>query len=361
MKRFTKTLVAAIMVVATGAVIMVGCKKEESTQMKNGVAQTEQSVSLNEQEIIGFLEDFKAMKQGAKAEGEAMKPEEARNQWETVFNYCHGFTQSCLSDMRHDTITVPMPKTDAEGNIAYNDLLATYGEIVAAVRETYKAIDMENKTLKFVMMSLGNGTKDGDSDLSIVINTGRDIENAYPYYGYPFEEGECYIWAFRRGPCDGTILSTPTDAALELENAVSAWDNAHLQIVIPCPNCSTYIINLHYEKTLYGYQHSDSLLYDNGCLTWDEVLNYCICYEDLNTYFNFIMDNSHIIGWPSNPYSVEYYYSLIVNAKFAKGIDCEVIPEPTYRIWYEVDIFNATRVTREVPGYPIPIDEENEE
>ena len=204
MKRFSKTLIAAMIVAATSAAIMIGCKKEESTQMKNGVAQTEQSVSLNEQEIIGFLEDFKAMKQGAKAEGEAMKPEEARNQWETVFNYCHGFTQSCLSDMRHDTITVPMPKTDAEGNIAYNDLLATYGEIVAAVRETYKAIDMENKTLKFVMMSLGNGTKDGDSDLSIVINTGRDIENAYPYYGYPFEEGECYIWAgLRQLPRNG--------------------------------------------------------------------------------------------------------------------------------------------------------------
>ena len=360
MKRFTKTLVAAIVVAASVAAIMVGCKKEESAQKKDGAAQTEQNASLSEQGITDFLADFEAMKQGAKAEGEAMKPEDARNQWETVFNYCHGFTQSCLSDMRHDTITLPMPKTDAEGNIAYNDLLATYGEIVAAVRETYKAIDMENKTLKFVMMSLGNGAKDGDSDLSIVINTGRDLENAYPYYGYPFEEGDCYIWAFRRGPCDGTILSTPTDAGMELENAVSAWDNDNMQIVTPCANCSTYIVNLHHEKTLYGYQHSDSLLYEN-CLTYDEVMNYCICYEDLNRYFNFIMNNSHIIGWPSNPYSVEYYYCLFINAHFAKGIDCEVISEPMYRIWYEVDIFNATRITREVPGYPIPVDEENEE
>ena len=86
MKRFTKTLVAAMIIAATGAAIMVGCKKEESAQMKDGVAQTEQSVSLDEQEIIDFLTDFKAMKQGAKAEGEAVKPEDARNQWETVFN-----------------------------------------------------------------------------------------------------------------------------------------------------------------------------------------------------------------------------------------------------------------------------------
>ena len=49
MKRFTKTLVAAMMVVATGAVIMVGCKKEENAQMKDGVAQTEQNMSISEQ------------------------------------------------------------------------------------------------------------------------------------------------------------------------------------------------------------------------------------------------------------------------------------------------------------------------
>lgn len=59
MKRFTKTLVAAIMVVATGAVIMVGCKKEENAQIKDGVAQTEQGMSQSEQKVLDFLIDYK--------------------------------------------------------------------------------------------------------------------------------------------------------------------------------------------------------------------------------------------------------------------------------------------------------------
>ena len=59
--------------------------------------------------------------------------------------------------------------------------------------------------------------------------------------------------------------------------------------------------------------------------------------------------------------AVEYYYYLTVNPHRAKGIDCEVTPEQLFRIWYDVDIINATRVIREVPGYPVPIDEENEE
>ena len=49
MKRFTKTLVAAIVVAASVAAIMVGCKKEESAQMKDGAAQTEQNMSPSEQ------------------------------------------------------------------------------------------------------------------------------------------------------------------------------------------------------------------------------------------------------------------------------------------------------------------------
>lgn len=87
MKRFTKTLVAAIVVAASVAAIMVGCKKEESAQMKDGAAQTEQGMSQSEQRIIDFLADFKAMKQGAKAEGEAMTPEQARLKSLYSFSY----------------------------------------------------------------------------------------------------------------------------------------------------------------------------------------------------------------------------------------------------------------------------------
>ena len=93
MKRFTKTLVAAIMVVATGAVIMVGCKKEENAQIKDGVAQTEQSMSPTEQKVLDFLADYDAMKRGAKVDGESVTPEGLRPLCETTINYCHGFTQ----------------------------------------------------------------------------------------------------------------------------------------------------------------------------------------------------------------------------------------------------------------------------
>ena len=77
MKQLSKTLVAAMIIVVTIAAIMVGCKKEESAQ-PNGATQTEQDMSPSEQKVLDFLADYDAMKQGAKAEGEALCPEEAR-------------------------------------------------------------------------------------------------------------------------------------------------------------------------------------------------------------------------------------------------------------------------------------------
>ena len=139
-----KVLLSVAIIAAMLGVMMSSCKKEESAQMKNGVAQTEQSMSPSEQRIIDFLADFEAMKQGAKAEGESVTPEQARWQWETTLNYCYGFTQTDLTSMRHDTLRVAMPKTNAQGNVDYTDLMATYNDIVSTVRNAYVNIDMES-------------------------------------------------------------------------------------------------------------------------------------------------------------------------------------------------------------------------
>lgn len=70
-----KLLLCAVIVAAMLGVVMSSCKKEESTQMKEGVAQTEQSMSPEEQKGLNFLADYEAMKQGGKTEGEAVTPE----------------------------------------------------------------------------------------------------------------------------------------------------------------------------------------------------------------------------------------------------------------------------------------------
>ena len=88
-----KVLLSVAIIAAMLGVMMSSCKKEESAQMKNGVAQKEQSMLPTEQRILNFLADYKAMKQGAKTDGEAVTPEQLRYLCETTVNYCYGFTQ----------------------------------------------------------------------------------------------------------------------------------------------------------------------------------------------------------------------------------------------------------------------------
>ena len=209
------------------------CKKNEEGYLINkGAAQTEQSMSPAEQRVLDFLDSYADMKHGAKVDGEPLCPEDALWNWETTLNYCHGFSHEILGNLRIDTVRVAMPKANIDGFIDYNDALVAYGDIVDAVREAYKAIDMEGKTLQFVMMDIENGTsKDGGDDVVITMTTGRNSGNdnswssttpPYLWYRGPFVEGDDWIWGGNRGKCDGSVLTS--DAAQQLTLAIGHYD-----------------------------------------------------------------------------------------------------------------------------------------
>lgn len=340
-----KVLLSVAIIAATLGVMMSSCKKEESALMKEGVAQTEQSMSPTEQRVLDFLADYDAMKRGAKVDGESVTPELLRHLCETTVNYCYGFTQDHLTDVRMDTIHVAMPKTDALGNIAYNDQLATYGEIISAIRETYKSINMENKTLKFVMMSLNNKAKDGDNDITIVMNTGRNTDGIDPQG--PFNVDECYLWGIM-----GNLESTNTAVWQEYLKVLD-YDYQMMYYYTPCPTCTTWIDNIS-DTTYYGYlENNDSLFYATG-LTLEEVLNYQLCYDDLNREYFFIVKRGHW-GQPTNLYNVDWYYYTNV---FSNGAP---IGHDLFSIWHYFTVFRCTRHWRHGDApYPIPIDEEQE-
>ena len=343
MKKF---LLGAVMIAAMMGVVMSSFKKEDSAQMKDGVAQTEQSMSPSEQRIIDFPADFEAMKQGAKAEGEAMTPENACKHLEVVFNYCYGFTQDQLIDMRMDTVRVTMPKTDIEGNICYNDLLTTYGNIVAAARETYKGIDLVGKTLKFVTMTIDDeGAKDGD-EIIIVMNTGGDGDGLDPEG--PFEVGECYIW----GSLDE--YETTTSAAGKVKGAINSYDASKMLDYNPCASCYTYIDNIHTDTIYYGFMENNDSLFNATGLTLEEVLNYQLCYDDLNREYFFTVKRGHW-GLPTNLYDQDWYYYTIVSSKGK-----QTAPDGLYNIWHVVKILHCTRHWRNDGNeYPVPIDNDD--
>lgn len=345
MKRFTKTLVAAIMVVATCAAILVGCKKEESTQMKSDVAQTEQNMSPEEQKVLDFLADYDAMKRGVKADGETVTPEQARWQWETTLNYCHGYPLSYLTNLRVDTVSIAMPKADLEGNIAYEDYLATYGKIVDAIREAYKAIDIEEKTLQFVMMSLDDDmAKDGDS-VRVVLNTGsRTTDPVIPdpvpsdWYGIPFFEDECYIW--------GLVENSAID---RLQLHVRNYDYNHSIAFEPY----YFIVNPYRHATYQG--GTDDWLFSANGITGNMIFNYYLCWEYLNWEFGRIMEHTHSPYMEIRPYGHDGYFDTHVYGK----AQCEnpFANPKLYDISHVIEVYYATIHPIINTEYPTPIDE----
>lgn len=359
MNKFFRT--AAFVAATVGLLTNASCKKNEEGDLINkGMAQTEQSMSPAEQKVLDFLQAYDDMNRGAKVEGEAMCPEDALWNWETTLNYCHGFSHEILGDLRIDTVRVAMPKANNDGFIDYNDALAAYGDIVDAVRDDYKAIDMDGKTLQFVMMDIENGTsRDGGDDIVITLTTGRNNGNdndgfsttpPYPWYRGPFVEGDNWIWGWNKGKCDGSVLTS--DAAQQLTLAIGHYDTIHWAEYVPCHGCHPYFI---VDPTLEASFENDGNMtwpfFASG-LTYDEAQNYCIPWQDMNMYYEAIMQATHTENMVTNPFGYYGYYQTQVVTKI--GIHSQ---SSLYTIKHHVKLYFATRGWRTDTGYPMPIDD----
>lgn len=355
-----KLLLDAVMIAAMMGVVMSSCKKEESAQMKDGVAQTEQSMSRIEKEVLDFLDNYSEMKRGAKIEGAAVSIEEACRQLETAFNYNFGFTQSFLVNMQIDTVCVAMPKTDPEGNVAYGDMMDTYSDIVDAVREVYRGIDLENKTLQFVMMSHDDGLlKDDVDSIRIVLNTGSRTTDPqipdpqpYPWYGIPFTEPECYLWSSTSiyGNNSGGFFNT-NYADVQLQIKIANYDSGK---AIATEQNPTFIVNPYRYETFQGGQYLDEWLFYACGLTEEEVYSYYLCWDYLNQEYSDIMLNTHSISMEIRPYEHDGYYGTRVYGKI-QCIDPNATPK-LYCISHVVEIYHATICKRVNTEYPILID-----
>lgn len=362
MKKFGKYFVVAMIVVAATAAVLVGCKKDEQTSGKQEKSVSEydetQQPSESEEKIISFINDYEGMKKGKKADGEAVSLEEARWQWETTLNYCYGFTQSLLSDMRQDTVYVDLPQPDGSGMMAYNDVIATYDAIVNEVRKAYSLIDLEGKTLKFVMMNLVDGTaKDGGSKAEVIVNTGSSDTSTGrtepgPWYGIPFNDGICWKWGENMGPCN-TSYFIPSDAARQITEKFACYDERHSLIYNPCPDCYTYILNPHVEYSVSGNSVNDWLFHAEG-LTEDEVMNYCLCEDELNYYYAQSMMYTHTPDMIINPYGYESYYYMEMKSGHL-GLSSIGL----FNIFHYLVVYYAERQWRHHADdpYPTPIDD----
>lgn len=342
-------LSVAFFATIAGLLSFSSCKKQQN-EFISDASRNEQGISQDEQKILDLIESFSEFKNGAKVQGDPLSVADACEQMETMLNYCHSFTQSQLYNMRSDTVFVALPQTDCNGNISYNDFMQTYGTLVDAVRNTYLDINMEEKTLKFVRISVADNNRNNEDNVRIVLNTGSDTAvtdtiKIEPWYGIPFHYGNCYLWG-NIGYCDPR-----NTASAQINNAIQEYDMRHSLEYVSCPDCFTYIDNLSdstYSAVDPSGQYKNNIFYIE-CDTYEELANYHICWTDMNRYYANYIKLGHYENMPPNVYGYDWYYYTSVRSSHYKDIEKDV-----YVGKHSVTVYNCTRHWRHHDDYPIP-------
>lgn len=329
MKKQTRLLFAAMIIVATAATLFVGCKKEKDEAAANA-DRSEAQALLNRIEAFQTLRD--AVNSGAKADG-SMTVEEMQQALDLVSNYEHSEHMTYCLNTVLDTLHVAMPVVDDEGRVSEADVVATYNAFETALGKCILGVNdgMDVPSLFSVVMP-EIGSKEGN-DIEIVFTRGEESE--CHNVRCPFEEGDDYKWGQLLGPCDSLQATTPTDAAYELTQMF-------LPNLPPVPSGWLMAITGVEYVTYTPYQ--DELINPiNGWKYWEPSVTpscsdrwlYCICGE---------FSIEPCIPW----YELNCYYNNInTNAVLETG---QLHLSPTYHSPYVSAVVNAHHLYEPIPG-----------
>lgn len=322
-----KSIVAAIVIVATAATLFVGCKKEKE-QMTSDVKMTPKArVMLNC--IHRFQELREARNSGIKSEG-TMTLDDMCQMLCLVANYEHSeHATQCVNTIL-DTLYVTMPIVDENGNVSNSDVVEAYNAFEKALQECIDNTD-DGRDIPglFSIMLPQVGAKDSDN-IRIIFTRGQKSEQAPTVHG-PIED-LCLVWGLDGGYCNpNPPVNIQWDAADELStyftpNVTNPGNGAYQvfgnveyveyiatdTFMIPNPFFSNY----YYWSNPYAVSYClDWLYYQSGIINGDEP---CLCEDELNCEWfyitEFIVSDTGNLHLSPNYHSP--YYSCEVRDNF---------------------------------------------
>lgn len=196
MKIFPKTLVAAMIIVATGAAILVGCKKEDKADLL--VNQLNEMSGFDASQINdmnAYLFEFKHKMQECKSE-ELLGLTEAQWHLTALANYDFAYANKKGNSFQIDTIYGRINLT--EGMVAMSDLNSFYAQLSESIVTHYHAMTLENKNYRCIYSEFVDNDKNDELQVLTVLVISYDeasklyyYENEYTFYsmnityGYP--------------------------------------------------------------------------------------------------------------------------------------------------------------------------------
>lgn len=203
MKRFSLTFIS--LAIASVAVIMFACKKENEPQADNFNPNPPET-----QAVIDHVNAFKSRIEYYKAnpavkDGETESIDDAIYDIEALFNFTYAYPELSYSrTISYDT-TLQLPVNN--GRVLMTDLTLFYGRMYEAISELYHSAELSSK--QFLILDVEAGELHGNT-LSVNLHTVQGsvrgvqppVEPPVQWMG-PFEEGERWHFEWEYGGPNG--------------------------------------------------------------------------------------------------------------------------------------------------------------
>jgi hypothetical protein len=292
MKKRRNLIVAAITVVALGATLLIGCKKEDADAGLNQKTPTKEFAPPQVDDMNAYLKDFKQKMQAATRDGEeTLTLEEAAWHLSSLANYEFANANVECNAVRFDTLYAQVNITN--GSVLLSDLGLAYEDISASIGDFYNSLALNNKHFRFINAFI---SENGEVTVPILTTYIKDSKDLPDHTWYYLDDWTLIYACDSLLPEDDYAIQTEGTPALQSAlNLVVSHPTISNGIGIP-PQGSYYTLasstQFPYNQYTdpYGSPFNNSRLFNSYNTTNVEVNGYHMCYL-LDSYLGLGNDN----------------------------------------------------------------------
>lgn len=274
MKRFTKTLVAVMIIAATGTAMMVGCKKEQDAKLADN-GQIEQS-DKSAEAAIARITDFKKQVDVRKAQpgmksAETVSISDAVDDIVELFNAVYAQPENFYVQSVRNSFTINLPLT-TDGKVLVDDVVSAYNQAIVSARQAYINDGIsDNKGYVGLIAQLGNIT-DTTAELVFFSTSGQSGDYSTPPQNPNGPFGVDDDWKYKKplGKCEGLSVPSGADKQIELMINSLCYDWGRDPVT-----GQRYYYYGYEHRDFYGHDHPDTLYFnpniDDLCIEDDQM------------------------------------------------------------------------------------------
>ena len=178
MKKSSRLLFAAMIIVALAATLFVGCKKEKDEK----TTENAELSTLTNDNMDEYLMAFKKKLLSAEKGGETISLEQAERDLGNLLNFDFGDANYATDVFKYDTLHLTINVSN--GEVDLSQLAATYNEVFDDILNIYSSVNLPEKSVYAICCDfLETESKNGDErEAEIVVITRGNLSSYIPVH-----------------------------------------------------------------------------------------------------------------------------------------------------------------------------------